>query len=99
MQSTEHISICFARFNASVDLKLSKLNDDGFLLKISDSSIYNFKRKKELSSIWLANEDFWLRKEKSSMVILQHLILIDIKFPFLLVIRLIYMKMPVMVHQ
>ena len=98
MQSTEHLSICFARFNASVDLKLSKLNDDGFLLKISDSSIYNFKRKKELSSIWLANEDFWLRKEKSSMVILQHSI-IDIKFSFPLVIRLIYMKMPLMVHQ
>ena len=86
------------RFNASVDLKLSKLNDDGFLLKISDSSIYNFKRKKELSSIWLANEDFWLKKEKSSMVILQHSI-IDIKFSFPLVIRLIYMKMQVMVHQ
>ena len=98
MQSTEHLPICFARFNASVDLKLSKLNDDGFLLKISDSSIYNFKRKKELSSIWLANEDFWLKKEKSSMVILQHSI-IDIKFSFPLVIRLIYMKMQVMVHQ
>ena len=70
VQSTKHLSICFARFNASVDLRLSKLNEDEFLLKISDLSIYNFKRKKEQSSVWFANEHFGLKKETASMVII-----------------------------
>ena len=51
-----------------MNLKLSKLNDDQYVLKIDKSRIFNFKRKKEISSLWLANENEWRKKETTLTV-------------------------------